>query len=245
MKRTRTIGTIGYMGGLMSMPSPFVWSWSQMVQFTPEAICQEDEKIDFVRTEYSLHSAARNDLVTKLAGDWLLQLDTDMVFDPDFAARLVTIFERYKLDILTGLYTYKSQPNIPVLHMFNEATGRHESIGQWDTSSEIFGVDSAGGGCLLVRRRVFERIFRELRQTPFEMIPPYGEDHSFFMRARKLGFKAYCAWKVQAAHLGFKQVQHEFSDGLPILNEYPVTAFGTALNGEVHANTIREINHAS
>lgn len=228
LTRKRTIGTIGYMGGIPALMEPFVWSWSQMVEYTPEALCSDPdaERIEFIRTHYSLHSAARNDLVSRMKGDWLLQLDTDMVFDPDFCARLVHIFEHYKLDILTGLYTYKAHPGVPTLYMHNKDTGRHEPIGKWDTDSEIFEIDSAGAGCLLVRRAVYERIVTEVLQPPFEMIPPYGEDHSFFMRARKLGYKAYCAWKVQAAHLGFKQVQHE-PQTLPIFNEYAVTGYGT------------------
>lgn len=228
LTRKKNIGTIGYMGGIMSLPEPFVWSWSQMMQFNQESLCQDDQQIHYTRAQFSLHSAARNQMVQEMKGDWLLQLDTDMVFDPDFAARLVYTMERYKLDIVTGLYVYKSNPSIPTLYMFNEETKHHDPIGNgWDDSTEIFPVDSAGGGCLLVRRKVFERIMSETHQYPFEMIPPMGEDHSFFMRARKCGFQPYCAWKVQAAHLGYKQVTHEFNPNLPILNTHAVTGFGT------------------
>ena len=215
------------MGGIMALPEPFVWSWTQMIEFNREALCQDDEQILYERAQLSLHSAARNSLVAKMRGDWLLQLDTDMVFDPDFCARLVGTMERYKLDIVTGLYTYKNYPQIPTLYMFNPANGHHEPIGGWNEDVEIFEVDSAGAGCLLVRRSVYERIMAELHQPPFEMTVPYGEDHSFFMRARKLGIKAYCAWKVQAAHLGYKQVVHQFDSELPLLNTYAVTGYGT------------------
>lgn len=229
LSHQKTLGTVGYMGGIMALPEPFVWSWTQMIQFNAEAV--QGGKIDYVRTKYSLHSAARNDLVHQMRGDWLLQLDTDLVFDPDFVARLLTIFERYKLDILTGMYVYKSQPAIPTLYMFNKESGLHEHIGQWDEDCEIFEVDSAGGGCLLVRKEVFERIVNEIHQPPFEITPPYGEDHSFFRRARKLGYKAYAAWKVQAAHLGYKEVVHQPDYSLSVVREVPVTAFGTRNEG--------------
>ncbi len=236
MDRKRTIGTIGYMGGIMSVPEPFAWAFSEMREFTSAAVCQENEQIKFTRTKYSLHSAARNDLVSKMKGDWLLQLDTDMEFEPDFAARLITIFERYKLDMLTGLYVYKSQPSIPTLYMFNPETGRHEHVCNWDKSADIFEVDSCGGGCLLVRREVYERIVTEVFKPPFEMTPPYGEDHSFFLRARKLGYKVYCAWKVQATHLDYHKVRHQFADQLPILNDYTVTGYGTQKGEQLHAS---------
>jgi GT2 family glycosyltransferase len=227
LSRVKTIGTVGYMGGIMSLPEPFVWSLTQMIQFNREALCQEDEKIDYVRAQVSLHSAARNELMGKMKGEWLLQLDTDMVFDPDFCARLVTTMQKYNLDILTGLYVYKNHPQIPTVYMFNEKNGRHEPIGSWDESMDVFEISSSGGGCLLIRRSVFERIIAEIQQNPFEIIPPYGEDHSFFMRARKLGIKAHCAWKIQAAHLGYKQVVHLPDPGLPFLNQYAVTGYGT------------------
>lgn len=234
IERKKTIGTIGYMGGIMSLPEPFSWAWSDMREFTPEAICQEDERIHFTKTKYSLHSAARNDLVHKMRGDWLLQLDTDIEFDPDFAARLVMTMNRYKLDIVTGVYAYKSQPGVPTLYMVNAETGRHEHISQWDTSSDVFEVDACGGGALLVRREVYEKIVTDLMEPPFNMMAALGEDLSFCARARKLGYKIYCAWKVQAAHLAYQGVTHEFHPEFPVLNEYQVTGFGTS-KGEIAA----------
>ena len=232
LDRTKIIGTIGYMGGLMSLPEPFAWSWGNMLVFTHEAICQPGERIKPARTGYSYHSAGRNDLVSQISGsqqggDWLLMLDTDLEFDPDFAARLITMFERYKLDILTGLYAYKNHPEVAVVHMLNEETGRHEPISKWDESVDLFAVSSAGAGCLLVRKSVYERIVTELYEPPFQVIGAYGEDHSFFMRARKLGIKAYCAWRIQAAHLGYKAVEHKPDHSLAICNEYTVSGFGT------------------
>lgn len=230
LTRTKTMGTVGYMAGIMALPEPFVYSLVQAIQFTQETL-PPGQKIDWVRAQFSLHSAARNELVSKMEGDWLLQLDTDLEFDPDFVARLVTIFERYKLDILTGLYPYKSIPSIPTLYAFNEAIGRHENIGKWDEDSELVEVDSAGAGCLLVRREVYRRIVEELHQPPFEMIPPYGEDHSFFMRARKLGYRAYCAWKVQAKHIGFNPVQFTPDPNLSVSREITWSPDGTRNEG--------------
>ena len=221
----KILGTVGYMGGIMALPEPFVWSWTQMIEFNRDAI--QGGRIKYTHTKYSLHSAARNDLIYQMRGDWLLQLDTDLVFDPDFVTRLLTIFERYKLDILTGMYVYKSNPAVPTIYAYNQENGRHEHIGRWDEDVELFEVDSAGGGCLLVRKEVYERIVEELHQPPFEMTPPYGEDHSFFMRARKLGYKAFCAWKVQAAHLGYKEVVHQPDYSLEVVREVPVTVYGT------------------
>lgn len=236
LDRIKTIGTIGYMGGLMSLPEPFAWSFANMLVFTNEAM-PEGTRVKPARTGYSFHSAGRNDLVSQILGDWLLMLDTDLEFDPDFAARLIMMMERYKLDIVTGLYAYKNHPEVAVVHMFNEETGRHEPISRFDENCELVEVSSAGAGALLVRKSVYERIVTELYEPPFQVIGAYGEDHSFFMRTRKLGIKAYCAWKVQATHLGYKAV--EFSPNLSpntICTDYTVTGFGTTKGEQQHGN---------
>ena len=230
LDRVKTLGTIGYMGGIMSLPEPFVWSWTQMLEYNRTALCQSDEQIHYTRAQMSLHSAARNHLAWSMQGDWLLMLDTDMVFEPDLAARLVRAMYQYNLDIVTGLYVYKAHPAVPTVYMYNDRTGNHEPIGSWDKSSEIFEISSSGGGCLLIRRRVFDRIVADIKQPPFEMIPPYGEDHSFYQRARRVGFHAYCAWKVQASHLGYKYVIHEPDSEIPILNQYTVLGYGDSKN---------------
>jgi|GEM_PF-3402103 len=231
LERTKTLGTIGYMGGLMSNPEPFTWAWGNMLVFTNEAM-PPGTRVKPARTGYSFHSAARNDLVSQISGDWLLMLDTDLEFDPDFAARLIMMFERYKLDILTGLYAYKNHPGVSVVHIFNEETGRHEPISTFDEASELVEISSAGGGCLLVRKSVYERIVTELMEPPFQIIGAYGEDHSFFMRARKLGIKAYCAWKVRATHLGYNPVEFKPNPADSNCTEYTVSGFGAEKQGE-------------
>ena len=130
-------------------------------------------------------------------------LDTDLAFEPDLAARLVRFFELNKLDVLCGIYPYKSHPHFPVVYMHEPESDRHEIMADWDRSLSLLPIDSAGAGLLLVRRTVFERITSELHESPFDRYPGKGEDHSFFMRLRKLGIQAYCAPHVEADHLDF------------------------------------------
>lgn len=212
----RSIGTIGYMGGIMAVPEEFCWSWGNLLLFAEEALCSNPgEHIHPVRTKFSLHDFARNDLASQMRGDWILMLDCDMAFEPDFVPRLVRLFERNKLDVLVGMYSYKAPPHFPVAYIHNPESDRHEIMARWDgrrdeatgevsysgESPELVSVSSAGGGCLLVRRRVFERITAELNENPFDRYPGKGEDHSFFMRLRKLGIPAWIAPSVEADHL--------------------------------------------
>lgn len=199
----RAIGTIGYMGGIMALPEPFVWSWTQLVEFNHSGMCQPGEYVHYDRSRFSLHWSARNELVERMRGDWLLMLDTDVVFEPDLAARLVGTMYKYDLDVVAGIYPFKKAPSCPVLFLYNPETDRHDAIIDWDRSCELFEFSGGGAGCLLIRRRVFDRIAAELKERPFDIIHPLGEDNSFFARIRKLGIKAMCAWRVECGHLDY------------------------------------------
>ncbi len=206
MLTEKIIGTIGYMGGIMSVPEPFAFSWGNMLVYSHETLCQPGEHIHPERAKQSLHDWARNELVTKMKGDWLLMLDTDVQFQPDFAARLVMQMERHNLDVVTGIYSFKKDPHFPVLYMYNHGSDRYEVISEWDRTSDLLNIDSAGGGCLLVRRRVFDRIRNELHEAPFNRYGSKGEDHSFFTRLRKLGIQAWCACNVELEHLTYRGI---------------------------------------
>jgi len=222
LQRTKVIGSIAYMGGIMSVPEPFAWSWSQMVEFNHSALCENGERIHYDRSRLSLHDYARNELVGRMLGDFLLMLDTDMQFEPDFAARLVHQMYAHDLDVVTGLYQFKGGAHAPVLWHDNVEGDRLEIIGKWDETVDLFPIGSAGAGCLLLRRRALERIRLELKVNPFSRIDGKGEDHSFFERLKKLGIPAYCAWKVQAGHLDYKPIGMADRSEAMLIGEYEV-----------------------
>jgi Glycosyl transferase family 2 len=197
------IGTVAYMGGIMSLPEPFVWSWTQMIQFNGETLCEKDEHVHYDRARFSLHDVARNELAERMRGDWLLMLDTDLVFDPDICARLIRFMYAADLDVVTGMYPYKGNPTIPVLSL-HDGAGRNSPIVDWDRTLDLIPFTGGGAGCLMVRRRVFERIAAELQERPFDRIMLAGEDFSFFARCRRLSIECWCAWRVQCGHLDYE-----------------------------------------
>lgn len=203
----RTIGTISIMGGIPSIPEPFVWSYSQMREYNSEYLVELNERIEYQKAGISFHAAARNDLVNRFLGDWLVQLDTDHQFEPDIIARLLFCADKYKLDVLTGIYTHKTAPYVPVVYKYEEQLKGFSPIVLLSKNCEIFEIGSAGAGCLFVRRKVFERIKNELKESPFDITHPYGEDHSFFLRLRKLGIKSYCNPHIECHHLSWKPTQ--------------------------------------
>jgi hypothetical protein len=209
----KIIGTISYMGGVMTLPEPFVWSWSQMLEFNSDYLVNPGESIYYFRSTTSYHSTARNYLVQAMKGDWLLMLDTDHVFDPDLASRMIFQMEKDNLDVLVGVYQYKGPPHSPKLYHFNEKNqGGIEMIGDWQKpkgGNYLIPVDAAGGGCLLVKKHVFELIKKKLKQEPFDIIPPFSEDLSFFKRLKKLGIKVYAAPHIEYHHLTYKPLSLE------------------------------------
>ena len=203
----KTIGTIAYLGA-GAIYEEFFWSLNQMIQYNYEYLCESGERIHYDRVKQSYHSYARNELARRMRGDWLLMLDTDHAFAPDICARMLHLMYKHDVDVIVGKYRYKMPPHAPVLYKRNEDDAL-EVIVDWDKSLELVQVDSSGGGCLLVKREVYDRIENELHELPFIEINPYSEDHSFFIRLAKLNIKTYCATNINYNHLSVKEITDE------------------------------------
>lgn len=196
----KPIGTVAYVGrGFIH--EPFMWSWTGLIQYANEFMLKPGEFIHWMRGHGSGQFLARNHCASMMLGEWLFMLDTDHTFDPDLLERMLYVFNRDDLDVLTGLYVYKDPPHESVVYLHDGRGYQHVWGFDYTTPRMTFQIDSAGAGCLLIRRRVFERIAAELREKPFNIIGDYGEDFSFFERLRKLGIKSYCCPSIQVKHL--------------------------------------------
>lgn len=199
-KQTKYIGTVAFMGGVPTIPTPFVKSWTDFIVYNSKYI---DGEIFYMTPTTSLHFQARNEIVDKMKGDWVLMLDTDNKFPPNTLHRMLARFHQHDLDVLTGLYQFKQRPHSPVLFKWKEnITSR---VIQFQTQAvdqfNYIEVECAGAGCLLVRDRVFVRILEELKENPFDHIPPLGEDFSFFKRLQRLDIQAICDPSIHVEHL--------------------------------------------
>lgn len=205
---SKAIGTISIMGGVPAVLSKFCWSLCRLTVFSQESLCQLNEYIHFDVVEFSDHAPARNALADRFLGGWVLFLDTDHEFEPDLLTRLVEKLKTPGVDVVTGLYRFKTPPYSPVLFRWGENENL-QPIACWSPKDvELFEIGSAGAGCLLVRRSVFEAI----GEGPFDRIHPYSEDHSFFLRLKRLGIKAYCAPKVECWHLQPRPISENDED---------------------------------
>jgi len=148
---------------------------------------------------------------------WLLTIDSDMTPPQDIAVRLLEAAGVPGRDIVAALYY--SRHGFPF----------HPAAGYWAgddlapscmSTDEIDGsvrrVDWAGTGCMLIRRRVLERLAATRGRSIFRSIEiggrptGRGEDLEFCRAAGAEGFGIYCATHIVAGHLGLVEINADF-----------------------------------
>ena len=161
----------------------------------------------------SLIYAARNDLATlsiQLDADFVLWLDSDMVFDSDLLERMFKTLKEKDLDILTGLYFRRVPPYTPVIFDKLEIV---DEICDWTEFREIpkdlFEVGACGFGCVLMKTDVFFDV-QSKYGTMFAPILNNGEDVAFCWRARQCGYKIWCDPSIIVGHVRTSVVNEQF-----------------------------------
>jgi hypothetical protein len=161
---------------------------------------------------------ARNRLVHEFLTDeryqgaeWLLFLDTDMVFDPDLLQRMVGRAHELDLTILGALCVVITETGaVPTLFVDNAETITHVLLDYEDNT--VAQLAATGTGCLLVHRRVFTEmqeasggsthcwfgydVLTSETGREFEC----GEDVSFCLRARKYGHLTHVDTTLHVGH---------------------------------------------
>jgi len=194
------LGTVARIGGVPAMYTQFVDSFIDMIQWNQQYVCGPGEWIYYPKPPAcSVVDMSRNMIVDKFEGDWLLQIDSDHSFDPDILGRILNMAQMIGAVVATGMYQYKMAPHSPVLYQKID-DGRFPLV-EWDDSATAMVVDSAGAGCLWVRRQVFDKIREDLNEKPFDRYPDLSEDHSFFQRLEKIGVQCVCFPKIECHHL--------------------------------------------
>ena len=111
--------------------------------------------------------------------------------------------------VLSGIYQVKQYPYPPLIYKWNEDKTDFELISTFKNpdKADIFEIDAAGAGCLLIRRMVIYRMLHELKQRPFDPAMqrsgklPLSEDLSFFKRCADLDIKCYATPNIESPHL--------------------------------------------
>lgn len=140
-------------------------------------------------------------LAIKEGADFVLWLDSDVIFPPDL---MIDLMEDMKgRDIVTGVYHMRRAPFKPVIWKTLRqglTPDENESVDYNDyPKDQIFEVEGCGFGAVMMRTSVLAAV-RDKYHELFSPVPGYGEDLSFCVRARGCGFKIHCDPRIQIGH---------------------------------------------
>lgn len=165
----------------------------------------------------SLIYTSRNKLAAraiKAGADYVLWLDSDMVFEPSILAKLLA----HERDIVSGLYFRRVAPFSPVffdkLEINENGCVNHNAETVPDGLAEVAGV---GFGCVLMRTSVLMDVMT-ICGDMFAPINGVGEDLSFCWRARSLGYRIFLDPSIKCGHVGHHVITEEFFNSFKGVN---------------------------
>lgn len=139
--------------------------------------------------------------------EWLMFLDDDVIAPGDTFARLAS----HGKDIVSGLYYRRHEPICPVA-MTIDAAGQSTWVTSWNPPECLLEVDLVGAGCLLIHRRVLERMPKPwfVWEIGRDEDKPknrsaMSEDFTFCLRAKEQGFKIHLDTSIRCHHVGLGQ----------------------------------------
>lgn len=160
--------------------------------------------------------AARNKCVSSMMEgeyDYILFIDTDVIVPPDLIKRLT----HHNLDIVGLSYKQKFPPhNFCAFKKSQDVHGLDTKIPIVPTG-ELVEVDYIGTGCLLISRKVFQKMAFPWFKWTVDVTTPNGQSEDFYFcsKAQEAGFKIWWDSALpQAGHVvtalltsdGFTQV---------------------------------------
>lgn len=170
-------------------------------------------------TERNLIDGARNILAEAFLStptEWIFWVDADMVIPKDTITELFKVAEEKSAKIVTGIYYQRRGMNLPVLWSRNEPTKEGQITAHTTEEAKKnkyagsfmfphkdkktpFKVHSAGFGCILIHRSVFEALdkpwFKFLEKT-------CSEDFYFLVNAQEKGFEIWATPVLKLGHIG-------------------------------------------
>lgn len=156
----------------------------------------------------SIHDARNTMALDAIANgcDYLLFIDSDMVFEPDAFEKLMAM----DADIATGVYYGRAGEHKPIV--YKKLTPRSEPtegnvIGAVaENFTEIpegtFEVAGCGMGMCLIKAEVLKKLCDMYQHSPFDPMDGFGEDLSFCVRATANGFKIKANSYIPLGHVG-------------------------------------------
>ena len=145
--------------------------------------------------------------------DRVLWLDSDMEFEPDIMERLSARIDEGR-ELVSGLYMTRKDPIRPTIYKEMRITETEKekkgvAVNYRDyPKNEIFEIEACGFGIVMTTVRLLRDV-TEAYGLPFTPVLLYGEDMSFCMRARELGYPLWCDSSIKAGHIGTRIYNEE------------------------------------
>lgn len=162
----------------------------------------------------SLVYNARNELARqaiKSEADWVLWLDSDMVFEPDLLKKMLKVCEENDIDFLTGLCFRRKPPYTPTLF---DRLDKMEHGASYTTIMSVpegrFKVGGCGFAGVLMSTDILLSVAARFGGRMFDPLEGFGEDVSFCWRARQCGYEIWCDSDIELGHIGSMIVTREF-----------------------------------
>ena len=165
----------------------------------------------------SLVYTSRNRLsetAISLGTDYVLWLDSDMVFAPDLMVSMLKTLKENDLDILTGVYFRRVAPFTPVIYDEMRLTENGSEQTEFKTLPEgLFKVGACGFGCVLMKTEVLADTLSRTGDL-FSPINSVGEDISFCIRRRDCGYEIYADPSIVLGHIGHRTITRRYWESL-------------------------------
>ena len=168
----------------------------------------------------SLIYDARNKLAgyaIDIEADYVLWLDSDMVFQPDTLERMLKVLDEHpEVDILSGLYFRRGHPFTPVAFDKLEMNEKNEcEFEDMQTVPEgLSEIAGCGFGCVLMRTECLFDIAGKYGGVWFTPMGNVGEDCSFCIRAREEGYKIFIDPSIELGHMAYAPVTRTLFEAL-------------------------------
>ena len=156
----------------------------------------------------SLVYNARNNLARQAVAaeaDWVLWLDSDMVFNPDLLDRMLDVCEKNDISFLTALCFRRKPPYTPCL--FERLDQRKDGKGASYTAllsvpEGLFQIEGCGFAGVLMSTDVLISVAAKFNGQMFDPMYGFGEDVAFCWRARQCGYEIWCDSSIEMGHVG-------------------------------------------
>ena len=170
------------------------------------ALLQRDCEVQIGWEVGSLVYHARNNLARqalKTDADYVLWLDSDMVFAPDTLIRMLKVCKDNDIDFLTAVCFRRKPPYTPCLFDRLEKVEKGASYTALMSVPEgLFKVGGCGFAGVLMASDVLLSVQSKFNGRMFNPMDGFGEDVSFCWRARQCGYDIWCDSSIEFGHVG-------------------------------------------